>query len=121
MTTNLRNLINQLLEETKMNNGSSIYWLIKDEQINMGDESSLHTMIYQCNRPKNEAEEDEFYEKDGEIMASVEAIIMDPEDGLKLIHQFEGKTIYMNSYGDSIQIHTTDDHIYCLIFCSGQY
>lgn len=114
----IKDAINNLIEQSLQPNGRSLYYIIQDNSISLGDESGLYTTIWESTL--NNKSDDE-YEQDSILCNKIPNIDiatlcdMHPlkADGLHII--------YTNEPGDTITINISDHSIYLITFASGQY
>jgi hypothetical protein len=105
--------LKEMIQRYKMPDGSSLYWMTSDHYVAMGDESSIHTIIYSANRPNDEKKMDDHDKLDDILTTEISDYGVPSINGLL----YEDT----NEFNDTIRIQITDHSIYLILINSGQY
>ncbi len=109
---NLIKLIREKINQAERGDSAKLYFLTSESCISMGDESTLHTIIYETNQ------KEELYE---EITEREDAMIQEIRNMPEMKEERTFAYSYTTSHGDYCRVQFSDHCIYIIGLHSGQY
>lgn len=101
----IKKKIEKLISKNLKENEQSLYWILQDNQISLGDESGLSTTIWTSTiNWLDDNEHDKENDLDDNLIDKIQSI--------KFPETFKGDTITLN---------ISDHHLYLITYYSGQY